>query len=193
VIQLESKRKAHIAGIEQHIAEVMAILDTNATCNSDGGSSESGDDVDRKRPKSGSRKNFVIDTETIFRGFKICEDEMIEGTVKAKLYARLIREYRRSLEHAKREAQREQRNREIEKYIEKRFPNLSPNQSMQILDQKSPGKPRKVSSTYNSRNLDIEEEFKEEDASSGFYAPKIMSSESTVGPNGTRQPKYPLR
>jgi hypothetical protein len=57
---------------------------------------------------------------------------------------------------------------------------------MQILDQKNPGMPRKVSSQFNSRNLDIEEEFKEEDSSSGFYAPKIMSSESTVGPNGTR-------
>ena len=135
----------------------------------------------------------MIEKETIFRGFKICEDEMIEGTVKAKLYARLIREYRRSLEYAKREAQREERNKEIEKHIQRRFPKLSPNQSMQILDQKSPAKPRNVSSPNNSRSLEIEEEFKEEDASSGFYAPKIMSSESTVGPNGTRQPKYPLR
>ena len=134
----------------------------------------------------------MIDTDTIFRGFKICEDEQIDGSLKAKLYARLIREYRRNLEHAKRQVKREQRHKDIEDYIQKRFPGLSPNNSLHILDQQKQGK-RKPTSPY-ANNLDIEEEFKDEDASSGFYPPKIItSSDSTVGPNGKRQPKYPLR
>jgi hypothetical protein len=96
----------------------------------------------------------------------IREDENVDESLKARFLARLFREYRRNLENAKRLQKREQRHREIEENIQRRFPDLSPNQSMQIIEE------RKYSGG------------EEEDRSSGFYAPKIVSSESTMGPNG---------
>lgn len=102
VTENQKKRRELIKGIEQHIQEVINVLDTNATYNSDGSSESGGDELPKGMKKHSH--NFIIDSETIFRGFKICDDEQIDGPLKAKLYARLIREYRRNLEHIKRQA-----------------------------------------------------------------------------------------
>ncbi len=83
----------------------------------------------------------------------------------------------------------------MEEYIEDQVSNLiSPANSLRANNNaKDDARNRGPSSPVNSRNQEIEEEFKEDNTSSGFYIPKIISSDSTVGPNGMRQPKYPLR
>jgi hypothetical protein len=151
---------------------MISVLDTNATLNSDGSSESNLSDDSDYSPMNHKRNTFIFDTDTIMRGSAIREDENLDESLKARFLARLFREYRRTLENAKRQQRREYRHKEIEDNIQRRFPELSPNQSLvHIIED------RKYIGGGNGED---------EDRSSGFYAPKIVSSESTLGPNGAR-------
>jgi hypothetical protein len=52
----------------------------------------------------------------------------IDEQLKAKIFTRLVREYRRSLEHQQRMMVQEQKEREIEVKMKNRFPELMQNQ-----------------------------------------------------------------
>lgn len=90
--------------IEIHINEMIQVLDTNATYNSDADGSD-GEAPTQKSPT----QVFVIKTETIIRASLIREDEEIDETLKARFLARLFREYRRNLEHQNRVQRRDRR------------------------------------------------------------------------------------
>ena len=80
--------------IEIHLNEMILVLDTNATYNSDADGSD-GEAPTQKSPTQA----FVIKTETIIRASLIRQDEEIDEALKARFLARLFREYRRNLEH----------------------------------------------------------------------------------------------